>query len=166
MQQSDLLQQLKDIHVPPAPGWWPPAPGWWLVAGAILVCVLLLARGVWRAWQTRRPVRRARQLHAELARRHRAGELDGRAYADACNELLKRLFVHGLGIDAARRVSDERWLALLDRALGEPGFTEGPGQILGDARFTPAPAVDGAALEALMTRLLGTISPRLRGRLS
>ncbi len=92
--------------------------------------------------------------------------LDARDYANACNELLKRLFVHGLGIDAARRVSDQRWLAMLDAVLGEPAFTRGPGQPLGEARFTPAPTIDAAALEALMTRLLATVSPRLRGRLA
>jgi ABC-type transport system involved in cytochrome c biogenesis permease subunit len=163
--QPDLLQQLKNIHEPAAPGWWPPAPGWWIVASLVLVLLALLARTAWLAWQRRRPIRRARSLHAVLARRRQAGELAARDYADACNELLKRLFIHGLGIDAARRVSDERWLALLDAALGESAFTEGPGRALGEARFAPAPAIDAAALETLVTRLLAGMSPRLRKQL-
>lgn len=164
--QPDLLQQLKDLHMPAAPGWWPPAPGWWIL-GALLVCGAgLVARIGWQGWRQRRPIRRARTLHAELARRYRAGDLDGRGYVNGCNELLKRLFVHGLGIDAARRVSDQRWLALLDAALGEPAFTAGPGRILGDARFAPAPAIDADALEHLMRRLLASISPRLQRRLA
>jgi len=30
---------LRDIHQPPAPGWWPPAPGWWLLAALVLLAV-------------------------------------------------------------------------------------------------------------------------------
>lgn len=30
------LDQLKDIHLPPAISWWPPAPGWWLLATLVL----------------------------------------------------------------------------------------------------------------------------------
>jgi len=164
--QPDLLAQLKDIHVPAPPGWWPPAPGWWIVAGVVLGVLALLGRIGLAAWRRRQPIRRARSLHADLARRHRAGELDEHDYAHACNEVLKRLFVHGLGIDAARRVSDERWLALLDHALGEPAFTTGAGRALGQARFAPAPAIDAAALETLVTRLLARVSPRRTRRLS
>jgi len=163
--RPDLLQQLRDIHAPPAPDWWPPAPGWWLVAALVLAALGLLIQHARDAWQRRQPIRRARVLHAELVRRHAAGALDDRAYVDACNELLKRLFVHGLQVDAARPVADDRWLALLDAALGEPAFTQGPGRSLGEARFAPAADPDVPALAALVTRLLARISPRVRERL-
>lgn len=163
--RPDLLQQLRDIHPPAAPDWWPPAPGWWLVAALAAAALGLLIRYARGAWRRRQPIRRARVLHAELVRRHQAGELDDRAYVDACNELLKRLFVHGLQIDAARPVADERWLALLDAALGEPAFTQGPGRSLGEARFAPAADPDVSALAALVTRLLARMGPRARVRL-
>lgn len=159
--QPDLLQQLRDIHVPAPPGWWPPAPGWWILAiGLLGILVLLGLLGV-RAWRRRRPIRHARTLHARLVARCEAGELDATAYAHAANELLKRLYVHGLGIAAARRAADRDWLVLLDRALGEPAFSEGPGRILGADRFAPHPAVDAAALARLVDRLLGRIGPDL-----
>lgn len=163
--RPDLLQQLRDIHPPPVPDWWPPAPGWWLLAALAAAAVALLIRYAWAAWRRRQPIRRARALHAELVRRHGAGALDDRAYVDACNELLKRLFVHGLQIDAARPVADERWLAMLDAALGEPAFSQGPGRSLGEARFAPAANPDVAALAALVTRLLARIGPRVREHL-
>jgi hypothetical protein len=163
--RSDLLQQLRDIHVPAPPGWWPPAPGWWFLASLALAALLLLARIAWRAWARRRPIRRARDLHAALAGELRDGTITGAAYTHACNELLKRLFVHGLGIDAARRVADDRWLAMLDRALGAPEFTRGAGQILGDARFARDPEIDAAALARLVERLLAAIAPRTAERL-
>ncbi|RLB67278.1 MAG: DUF4381 domain-containing protein, partial [Deltaproteobacteria bacterium] len=34
--QQSPLAALKDIHLPPAPGWWPPAPGWWFVTFVVL----------------------------------------------------------------------------------------------------------------------------------
>src|SRR5690606_15972259 len=44
------LDQLRDMHLPPPPGWWPPAPGWWLTGGLLL---LLVALGV-AAWRRHR----------------------------------------------------------------------------------------------------------------
>jgi hypothetical protein len=158
--RSDLLQQLRDIHVPAPPGWWPPAPGWWLVAMLALVVVILLARTAWHAWTRRRPIRRTRELHAVLVRQLEDGTFAGATYAHACNELLKRLFVHGLGIDAARRLADDRWLAMLDRALGAPEFSQGAGRALGNTRFARAPEIDTDALVRVVERLLATITPR------
>ena len=40
--QSDPLQQLRDVHLPPDPSWWPPAPGWWILAAVIAVIILLV----------------------------------------------------------------------------------------------------------------------------
>lgn len=152
----DRLQQLRDIHLPDAPGWWPPAPGWWLLA--VTAAALLL----WAAWRLRasarrrRPVVHARRLYAEIYRRHRAGEMGERAYLDASNELLKRLLIHALGEDAARRASGDDWLRLLDRHAGAAVFSEGPARALGDARFRADLSADTEAvherIEALLAR--------------
>lgn len=159
---ADLLQQLRDIHVPAPPDPWPPAPGWWLLAALAIALLVWSLRALGRARAARRPIREARRLHTALAARLRAGTIDARAYTDGCNEILKRLFVHGLGRTAAGPLADERWLALLDRALGEPAFTGGAGQALGAARFTRHPEIDAAALVPLVERLLMRITPAHR----
>lgn len=58
------LDQLRDIHQPPAPPWWPPGPGWWLLA-ALILCALLGA-GWWCYRHYRRQAYR-RAARAELA---------------------------------------------------------------------------------------------------
>ena len=42
--QSQLLQQLRDVHVPDSVSWWPLAIGWWVIIGLVaLIALLLLA---------------------------------------------------------------------------------------------------------------------------
>ncbi len=56
---QDPLAGLKDIHLPPQPGWWPPAWGWWLVAILLLTIIIFLLQK-WRRRQTRlRPIKLA-----------------------------------------------------------------------------------------------------------
>ena len=53
------LAALKDIHLPPAPGWWPPAPGWWFVTLLLLV-IIGYSLYKWRQRQLRlRPIKLA-----------------------------------------------------------------------------------------------------------
>jgi hypothetical protein len=154
----DRLQQLRDIHVPDAPGLWPPAPGWWLLAAMVLAG---LTWALWR-WRRdarrRRPIREARMLYARVHERLQAGELDGTGYLHHSNELLKRLLIHGIGDAAARRASGEAWLQLLDAYAGERAFSAGPGRALGDARFHPHADADVDAvhrrIDALLARTL------------
>jgi len=56
---QDPLAGLKDIHLPPQPGWWPPAFGWWLVAILLLAIIIFLLQK-WRRRQARlRPIKLA-----------------------------------------------------------------------------------------------------------
>ncbi|MFU8816633.1 MAG: DUF4381 domain-containing protein [Pseudomonadales bacterium] len=159
----DVLQQLRDIHLPEPPGLWPPAPGWWLLALLLLAALIWLGARMLAAARVRRPIRRARSLYDDIYRRHQGGEISTRAYLDESNELIKRLLIHGLGDDQARRANGEAWLALLDRHADEPAFTSGPGSALGDARFRPDVTADTAAVHQAISRLLARIQPRDKG---
>ncbi len=62
---QNSLAALKDIHLPPDPGWWPPAPGWWFVT-LLLLALISFSFYKWRQRQLRlRPIRLAL---SELAR--------------------------------------------------------------------------------------------------
>ena len=60
------LAALKDIHLPPAPGWWPPAPGWWLVT-LLLLALICFGLIKWQRRQRRlRPIKLALLELAQL----------------------------------------------------------------------------------------------------
>jgi len=160
---AELLQQLRDIHLPEPPALWPPAPGWWFLALLLIAALAWLALRAVAAARRRRPIRRARQLYADLYRRHQQGELSAREYLNGSNELLKRLFIHGLDEPAARRANGRAWLELLDRYIDGAPFTEGPGAALGDARFQPVVDADPQAVHETISRLLARVRPRAGG---
>jgi hypothetical protein len=157
--QPDLLQQLKDIHLPADPTWWPPAPGWWLLLAAAVIAALWLARRLQQAIKQRRPIWEARRLYKTLHETYENGQIDAATYLHEANELLKRLFVHGLHDDPARKANDAAWLQRLDTTVGSTEFTEGPGRQLGNQRFRPVPEADPDALHPLLTRLLKEVRP-------
>lgn len=154
MMESELLNQLRDIHLPQAPLWWPPAPGWWVLA-ALGLC--LLAWGIvrlWRRWRRFRPARRARQLHRRLTLELRGDSIAPAAWLHRTNEVLKRLAVHGLGHREMIPAWGDDWLRYLDGRYGEPAFSRGAGRCLGPARFRRDAEVDIQALDGLVSRLL------------
>jgi hypothetical protein len=157
--EQDLLQQLRDIHLPAPPLWWPPAPGWWLVAIAVLAALAYAVYRARRAIIRRRPIREARRQYVSLYGAYQRGEITATAYLHQANELLKRLYVHALHVDVARRANDVDWLAFLDARSGGNAFSEGPGSQLGNQRFSAHPEVDPDALHPLLERVFETARP-------
>ena len=158
--QNDLLQQLRDIHLPADPSWFPPAPGWWVL---VVFALGLLLWAAWRiaAWQeARKPIKSARRIYLSLCADRSAGALDDRDFLHAVNELLKRLLIHGLGEQEARRANDQTWLELLDQRSETTAFSQGAGRALGNQRFGPEPEVDLKALHAAVIRLFRRVLRR------
>lgn len=134
MDPSQLV--LRDVHLPPAPGWWPPAPGWWCVAAVVLAAVAIAM-----ALRARRRgrLRRWRQWFD----RHSAQGESARQVA-AMSELLRRA---ARRVDAqADRLAGEDWLRFLDGADGQD-FSTGPGRLLLEGGYRRE--VESAALEQL-----------------
>ena len=150
----DVLQQLRDIHLPAQPGWWPPAIGWWVLAAFLAALLTWLAIRLVRRWQRFRPTRIAERMYRGIADELRAGAISPPEYAHQTNELLKRFAIHGLTDRAIAHESGERWLRYLDERYGQQAFTRGAGRCLGGARFRPDFTVDSVALDDLVRRFL------------
>ncbi len=153
---------LRDIHLPPPPGYWPPAPGWWL----LLALGLAIAALAW--WHHRRG--RGRRLHLrrvaaeELARlrAEHAAHRDGARLARDLSILMRRVALTLLPRTEAAGLHGDAWLALLDRLAARPAFCSGPGRVLAVAPYRPAIEVDAEALLAACEHVIAAL-PRAVG---
>lgn len=131
---------LRDIHQPPAPGWWPPAPGWWLLAA------LLLAALAFAIWIVRRRARRRRAI-AALFDDAVAAAASAPAQVAAMSELLRRAARRR--DPAADRLQGDAWLRFLDGERGSgASFSGGAGKLLLDGGYRRE--IDPAQLSALL----------------
>ena len=148
--QSDPLQQLRDVHSPLDPAWWPPAPGWWIVALVLLGCLAWLSWQVWRMWRKRAPIRVATREHKQYLNALAEGVISEMDYLHLCNELLKRILVRGYRRYEYAPLSGEAWLTALDDLSETTQFSQGPGQVLGNERFSRVPNLDSGRLSPVI----------------
>ncbi len=138
--------ELRDIHMPEAPGFWPPAPGWWLLAALVLAALAGLGR---RAWLELRRRRRRQRILSELDQLQDAG-LQGPALVAAISALLKRVALSRYPRAEVAALTGNAWLAFLDRSGGDGRFAEGAGRVLADGAYAPETiGIDEPALLAI-----------------
>lgn len=138
---------LRDIHLPAAPGWWPPAPGWWIVAAIVLAAIVYLCIKVY-VYTQRRRLQRA--ITTELDRCVENGRNDPAVLAACLSQFLRRLALRTAPSAAA--YGGEQWMAYLDKESGTDQFSRGVGRVLLDAPYDPRQAYDSSALIALVRR--------------
>jgi hypothetical protein len=136
--------ELRDIHVPPPPGWWPPAPGWWVLALLLLVALVYLGCALARQQRLRRQRRTRASALATLRMQHARG--DSGARLAALSELLRRACKRHA--PEALLLQGEAWLQFLDRGMDTAPFSTGPGRLLLDGPYRRT--VDPAAVDELL----------------
>jgi len=129
---------LRDIHQPPAPGWWPPAPGWWMLALLLLAAIALL---YWLAARRKRRQRAVAALFDDALQRAQSAT----ARIAAMSELLRRAARRR--DPAADRLQGDAWLQFLDGDDTQAAFSKGAGRLLLDGGYRRD--VDAAQLVAL-----------------
>jgi hypothetical protein len=140
---ADLAQALalRDIQPPGTPGLWPPAPGWWV---AIALALAALATLGFRAWRVHRA--RVRRAHILVELAGIGGAAQGAELAAAVSALLKRVALARFARAEVAPLTGEAWLDFLDRHGGAGRFTTGPGRVLAEGPYAPAPDLDPQVL--------------------
>ncbi len=143
--------QLRDVHLPAAPGWWPLPPGWWLVIGACALMALL----AW-AWHVRRRrLRRRWQQHFATALAAAVTPADEVA---AMAELLRR--AARVRAPGAELLQGTAWLQFLD-APENSEFSAGGARLLLDGGYRRE--VDAAAVARLRPLACGRFVQLMTG---
>ena len=135
---------LRDIHEPALPSLWPPAPGWWLIAALVVALLIWLGRLGWRAWQRRRLRQRVLQELAALPATD-----DCAALIAGVSALFKRVALRRFARDQVAELTGSAWLEFLDQTGGGGQFAQGPGRVLDQGPYAPAPNCDAPALRTL-----------------
>ena len=154
---NDPLAQLRDVQLPPEPSWWPPAVGWWVLTLGALVLVLWAIRAIIMVYRRKAPIRETKRQLTQLCGQFETAQISSSVYLNASNELLKRLLVRGLQLNAYAPLAGEQWLQALDKISGSQEFTCGAGRALGLQRFSANPEVDVPVLHALILKLLNAV---------
>lgn len=131
---ADPLAELRDLHLPPDPGWWPLAPGWWLVG---LLTTLAVVGLVWliRHWRRPTPRRVALQELKALQAQQQTGEFPDRLAA-----WWRRCAIARDGQQVAA-LTGERWHRQLQQA--GPGVDITPVyRVLFEQRYQARRAID------------------------
>lgn len=154
---------LRDIHLPPAPGWWPPAPGWWGLLGLLLLLAISLFLLIRR---TRRSAYR-RQALRQLAALETDQQLSPAELLTALSALLRRAVLCAFDRKSCAGLSGEAWLQFLDRGFRDAPFSTGPGRCLEQGPYQPECSFDRAALLTLCRQRLQKLpaAPRSGRRL-
>lgn len=154
---------LRDLHLPPPPGWWPPALGWWLLTGLAIGLVLLL----WILWKRARRLRYRRDALYQLTRLEQASSLPDNTLVAELSALLRRAALCAFPGESCAGISGEAWLHFLDRPLKDEPFSSGVGRPLATGPYQRSVEVERTELLLLCRRWLQRLPPmprRGRGR--
>lgn len=135
---NQTFLDLKDIHEPEAIGWWPPAIGWWILAVAIPLLIILLV------WLYKRLTRKTalKTANKMLARIKQDATQDNLQKLSELSVLVRRVAISVSPRAKAAGLTGRQWLEFLDRSVKGTPFSEGIGQLLGDAPYRNTPPTE------------------------
>jgi len=120
MPESTTLP-LRDIKLPPEPGFWPLAPGWWVVIGVALVLICWL---LWKYLRYRRRQKRWQAIQQQLAQiqfDYSQHQQDQQLLAEL-SVFLRRFVKFQLADPKATTLQGDAWLAYLNQLQPSGSF--------------------------------------------
>lgn len=155
MEQMDPLAQLKDIHLPEAPGLWPLAWGWWILF-IVIILMLISAIILWRRRRARNRYRAQAIAELQLAKQAFDQDQDVPGYLQHVSIILRRAALTGCSDSYHANLKNEAWLEWLDDQCPatHTKFTTGPGRVLLTGPYQKAPEADVESLHKLACQWL------------
>lgn len=130
------LQNLNDIVLPDAVGWWPLAPGWYFVAALLAAALLLLSYHRLRTWRNNRYRRAAVEELAVLAAcLHDPKNRD--SGLKSLPVLIKRVALSAYPREEVAMLSGEDWYDFLDATAGRNVFSPDLREAFSQAAYQP-----------------------------
>ena len=131
----ELLQDLRDVHMPDPISWWPPAFGWWMIMGLLLIGGSLI---IW-AWAYRQRTRPRRLALAQLkdVKLQYAAHSDDHWVVTQLSHLVRRVALATFPRSQVAGLSGQSWLHFLDTSGHTNQFSDGPGQALRSGPYQP-----------------------------
>ncbi|MCE3045065.1 DUF4381 domain-containing protein [Legionella sp. 16cNR16C] len=114
MTKTNALENLRDIHLPEAIGWWPLAPGWYIL---LILVLLLFAGGLYyfiEYQKNSKPKRHALKLLAQYQEEYqRSG--NSQLASSRVSELLKRVALVYFSRETVASLQGEEWINFLNQ---------------------------------------------------
>lgn len=148
---QDPLAQLHDIHLPDPVSLWPPAVGWWIVILLALIAAFFIVRQALIIWRNGRYKREAFKLLKQVDAQF-AGETLNSEGLLAITHIMKRVSIKRYPNASVQRLTGNAWLKFLDTKGNTNQFSNGPGEVLGDALFKQTTVAEKKPLTALTKR--------------
>ncbi|RUR09548.1 DUF4381 domain-containing protein [Legionella septentrionalis] len=108
------LAHLRDIHIPPAIGWWPLAPGWYVILCLLAVALFALAFFLYRHYKRGRAKRHALRI-LKTYRLEYAQQGNAQITCARISELLKRVALVYFPREQVASLQGEDWINFLDK---------------------------------------------------
>ncbi len=139
-QTEQILSQLRDVQLPPAPEG---APVWLMMANLIMLLLVLTGLG-YRRYRRRNQWRRDTLFRVQQARSEKPA-----VALLTLAKLLRQILIHRHHDIPGNAQS---WLHTLDEAFGTDWFTQAEGRLFGDALYQPQQPSE-EELQAVCSRL-------------
>lgn len=112
-QQAQLLEQLRDIHIPDGVSWWPLAIGWWITIAIIMaVTVLLIAKAIFQQ-------RRKRFAGYALIELEQIKQDDDKDWLIQAHQIMRRASLCYFPKSQVAAMDIRHWITLLYQTSGD-----------------------------------------------
>lgn len=111
-QQQQLLQQLRDIHLPEPVSAWPPAIGWWVLLAVGLATLVLLIRKIF-AYRQANKFRKVALQQLDKASEEYQQRQNVQHYLQSANSVLRRVLLQTSELPELTSKTGAQWSDIL-----------------------------------------------------